>query len=144
MRFFRKIGATLAIFSLYVPSLICFPAIILCEAYITSPPDNVTQDISDLLITMGMVLLAIRLMVLIYRVRRGRYSHSQSKRIIFAVSLVALLFIAGTAFGFIVVSPSWALALFIIAYFVYGMCLIGILYKNHLVPEGFIKESREQ
>lgn len=142
MRFFKRVGASLTVFSLYLPSLICFPIVMLCEAYITSPPSNIVQDMLDLGVTVFMIWLAIKLIILIYRVRQDRYSYFQSRRIILAVSLVTLLFIAGTAFGFIVVSHSWVVATIIIVYFVYGICLVGSLYKYRLIPEGFIKKSK--
>lgn len=142
MHFLEKVGGALAFFSLYLPSLICFPIIILCEACLTSPPNNVLQAIPNFVVAVSMVWLAIKLIILIYLVRQGRYSYYQSKRIMLGVFLVTLVFIAGTAFGFVVVSHSWMIAIIIISYFVYGICLVGSLYRYHLIPEGFIKKSK--
>ncbi len=142
MHFLEKVGGALAFFSFYLPGLICFPIIILCEACLTSPPSSILQAIPDCVIAVSMVWLAIKLIILIYLVRQGRYSHYQSERIILSVSLVTLVFIAGTAFGFVIVSHSWTIAIIIISYFVYGISLVGSLYRYHLIPEGFIKKSK--
>lgn len=143
MHAFKKVNVNLAVFSFYIPSLVCFPVAIVYEAFTTSPPHSAIQYLGAFMLTLTITLIVVRLMTEIYDVRHNRYTPPQIKIIIRNVSIVSLVLPAADVLGLISISHSWWAAL-PITYFIYGTCGVISLYKNDLVPEGFIVKDREQ
>ena len=141
MHFFRGINAKLVIFSIYLQSLICLPTLIIYEAYTTLPPHNAVQNIGASLLVISMASIVIRLIVELYNVHRNKYSFLQSKRVIRSISTVSLVLIIATIVGLISISHSWW-SIMLIFYLIYAIYEIVGLYKTHLIPGGFVRQSR--
>ena len=140
MHFFRIISAKLAIFSLYIPSLIGFPTVTIYEACTTSPPHNFLQWLVDFILAVGLITFVLKILQILHRTINGRYQTLQSKRVINAVSVLSLCF-TGILLIFAIGNHVWW-AYIVFLYLVYGTYIVLGIYKNHLVPEGFIKDRK--
>ncbi len=143
MHAFKRVNASLAVFSFYIPSLVCFPVAIVYEAYTTSPPHDDMQYMIAVMLSLTISSIVVRLITAIYNIRHSKYSPLQIKNVIKSVSIVSLVLPAADALGLISITHSrWAVIP--IAYFIYGICMVIGLYKNNLIPEGFIVKDKEQ
>lgn len=137
MRCFRVVSARLALFSLYIPSFIGFPILTIYKACTTSPPRSFLQWIADSIIVVGLITCVLKILQMLYRTINGKYPILQSKKIINVVSVLSLCFI-GILLIVAIGSDSWWIWEVSI-YFIYSLYIVLGIYKNHLVPEGFIK-----
>ena len=140
MRCFRVVSARLALFSLYIPSLVGFPILTVYKACTTSPPRNFLQWIGDSVIATGLITCVLKILQVLYRTINGKYSILQSKTIINVVSALSLCFI-GILFICAIGDRSWWIYIVSI-YFIYSIYVVLEIYKNHLVPEGFLKDKK--